>query len=371
MKIALVSIGIGRILRGFESFTESLFVELRRAAPGLDVTLFQGGGPEGNGRVIIRNFFRQDWLRTCLGNGSAIRLEQRSYALPLYLYLRRGRFDIVHYNELAMGSALFHLRRLFGGRFRLLYCNGAPSPPVHYHHRCDFAQVLTGPMYEEARSFGISPERLFLLPYGVDAHRFSPENRFHRSRIRSQLGIPENALVVLTVAALKREHKRVDYVIRELASLKEPFWLLAAGQRTEDTPFLEKEAERLLPGRWRFVSWPHASIHLLYGAADVFVLASLSEAFGLVTVEALLSGLPVIIHDSPTNQWILNGQPNSLCDLSPKGALAGKLKEMRIARSSRGAHETLAMRFSWPPLIPEYLRMYQKAVQTPNPGSNC
>ena len=245
MKIALVSIGIGRILRGFESFTESLFVELRRAAPGLDVTLFQGGGPEGNGRVIIRNFFRQDWLRTCLGNGSAIRLEQRSYALPLYLYLRRGRFDIVHYNELAMGSALFHLRRLFGGRFRLLYCNGAPSPPVHYHHRCDFAQVLTGPMYEEARSFGISPERLFLLPYGVDAHRFSPENRFHRSRIRSQLGIPENALVVLTVAALKREHKRVDYVIRELASLKEPFWLLAAGQRTEDTPFLEKEAERL------------------------------------------------------------------------------------------------------------------------------
>lgn len=367
MKIALVSIGIGRILRGFESFTESLFVELQRATPGLDVTLFQGGGQEGDGRIVIRNFFRQDWLRAWLPYESAIRLEQRSFALPLYLYLRRGHFDIVHYNELVMGSALYHLRRLFGGRFRLLYCNGAPSPPVHYHHRCDFAQVLTAPMYEEARFFGISPEHLFLVPYGVDAHRFSPESRLHRPRIRSELGIPEDAPVVLTVAALKRDHKRVDYVIHELANFRGPVWLLAAGQRTKDTPFLEKEAERLLPGRWRFVSWPHASIHLLYGAADIFVLASLSEAFGLVTVEALLSGLPVVAHDHPTSRWILNGQSHFLGDLSREGNLAEKLREILSAESPRQTRENPAQRFSWSSLIPEYLRMYQKVAQSRNP----
>lgn len=360
MKVALVSIGLGHILRGFEAFTRSLFHALRQQAPSLEVTLFQGGGRSKGQQVVIPHFPR--------GDTHAILLQQRSFALFLYPWLRRGGYEIVHYNELVMGSALFHLRRYFGGKFKLLYCNGAPSPPVHYHHRCDFAQMLTGPMYEEARDFGLLPERLFLIPYGLDSQRFTPQTKAHRSETRGELGIPEKAKVVLTVAALKREHKRLDYLIKEVAALDEPVWLLAAGQRTEDTPFLEEEAQRLLPGRWRFVSWPHTSVHRLYGAADVFVLGSLSEAFGLVTVEALLSGLSVVVHDSPTTRWILDGQSNQVSDLSREGNLAEKLREILSAESPRRTQEGPAQRFSWSSLIPEYLRMYQKVAQSPDPG---
>jgi 1,2-diacylglycerol 3-alpha-glucosyltransferase len=362
MKVALVSTGLDRIKRGFESFTESLFHALRTYAPDVDVTLFQGGGNGADRRIVVRNLHRANIPARWLSGHKASLLEERSFALSFYPMLRRGRYDIVQYNELPMGSALFHLRRWFGGKFKLLYVNGAPSPPIHYHHRCDFAQILTGPAYEEAREFGIPDNRLFLLPYGVDARRFSPRVRTLRSQIRKQLGIPEDVTVVLTVAALKCEHKRLDYLIREVSSINGPIWLLAAGQRTNETALLEQEADRRLAGRWRFVTWPHEILHNLYGAADIFVLSSLTEAFGIVTVEAMLSGLPVLVHKSEVNNWITNGTPVQLIDMSFEGQLAKAIGTF-LSNGAHGSSRNAAkMRFSWEKSVAKYIDVYRRII---------
>ena len=360
MKIALVSTGLGRVLRGFESFTESLFQNLNSQNSGLDVTLFQGGGKSDGRTVVIPNLYRELTKRR-LGEYKAGLLEKRSFALGLYPLLRKGKFDIVHYNELCMGSALFHLRRVFGGSFKLLYCNGAPSPPLHYHHRCDFAQMLTAPMYEEALSYGIEPTRLFLIPYGVDSHRFSPAIRSLRMETRKQLDIPPEAIVVLTVAALSRSHKRIDHVMQELSAMPEVPWFLAAGQRTEETDSLELEADRLLPSRWKFVSWPHAQVHRLFGAADVFVLGSLTEGLPISSIEAMLSGLPLVLHDAPLFRWAAEGATVWHVNMSEPGELR------RAVRQALNAYEPKLeeplKRFSWDSLIPDYLRMYDHVAQ--------
>jgi 1,2-diacylglycerol 3-alpha-glucosyltransferase len=360
MRIALVSTGLGRVLRGFESFTESLFQAIRHYAPYIDVTLFQGGGKSGKQRLAVPNLHRNDIPARWFGEHKGDILEKRTFALLLYPVLLKGGFDIVHYNGLVMGSALFHLRKCFGGSFKLLYCNGAPSPPVHYSNRCDFAQVLTEPAYREATTFGMAKDRLFLVPYGVDSSLFSPETKSERMVTRQTLGIPENAKVILTVGALKREHKRIDYVIREVSAVEEKIWLVAAGERTKDTSSLEKEAENLLPGRWRFVSWPHHDINRLYGAVDVFVLASLNEGFGLVTVEALLSGLPVIIHSNDVNDWIAHGTSAQLIDMSEEGALRNALAEVGMVGRDTALSEVARKRFSWKELIPVYSKMYKQ-----------
>ena len=362
MRISLVSVGLGRVLRGFESFTESLFQALRKQAPHIDVTLFQGGGKSEDRRVVVPNLHRYDAPARWFGYEKGNLLEKRSFALALYPLLRRGDFDIVHYNELTMGSALYHLRRFFGGKYKLLYCNGAPSPPIHYHHRCDVAQVLTGPAYEEAREFGISEDRLFLLPYGVNGNNFSPITKSLRSEVRRELGIPDEAKVVLTVAMLNRWHKRIDYVIKEVAKAQDHIWFLAAGERSEETCFIEKEAKRFLPGRWRFVTWKHDRVRLLYAAADVFVLASLSEGFGLVIVEAMLSGLPVIIHNGPVFKWIAQGTSARLIDMSAENELARALDDVLSQSNYNGSRDEALRRFSWEALIPQYLKMCEKIV---------
>jgi glycosyltransferase involved in cell wall biosynthesis len=364
MKIALVSTGLGRVYRGFESFTGSLFQALRWQAPHIDVTLFQGGGKSEGGRIVVPNFHRNDIPAVWFGYERGSLLEKRSFALALYPFLRLGQYDIVHYNELVMGSALYHLRRYFGGKFKLLYCNGAPSPPMHYHHRCDFAQLLTGPAFSDAIKFNLSEDRLFLLPYGVNGERFSPANRKAYSEIRQELGIPEKAKVILTVAALNRDHKRIDYLIKEISRIDSSIWLLAAGQRSGETACLEKEAEELMPGRWCFVSWPHDRVPLLFATADFFVLTSTLEGFGLVIIEAMLSGLPVIIHNGPVFQWIARGTSARLIDMSAEGALQQCLRDALSIESHPNSRDAAMEKFSWKALIPQYLNMYEQVMTT-------
>lgn len=364
MKIALVCTGLGRVLRGFESFTESLFQALGTFAPEMDVSLFQGGGKPAERRFIVPNFHRYDAPARWFGEEIANLLEPRSFALFLYPRLRKGGCDIVHYNEIVMGSVLYHLRRYFGGKFKLLYCNGSPTLPIHYQHRCDFAQMLTRPAYEEARAASTLGEKLSLVPYGVDARRFSTENKVFRKEIRKELQIPEDAKVILTVGMLDRNIKRIGYVLQEISSLRRPVWFIAAGQATEEQPSLEKEAERLIPGRWRFISWPYEHVHRLYGAVDIFTLASLAEGFGLVTIEAMFSGLPVIIHNGPVFQWLAKGTSARPIDMSAPGELARALEEVLSIDLYPSPREEAVKRFSWEALVPQYQKMYAQVMET-------
>jgi glycosyltransferase involved in cell wall biosynthesis len=331
----------------------------------------------GERRIVVPNLHRSDAPSRWFGSYRASQLEKRSFALFLYPVLRMGGFDIVHYNELVMGSALFHLRNVLGGTYKLLYCDGAPRLPQHFMHRCDFAQVLTESAYQEARQAGMPDKRLFLIPYGVKAKAFTPGTRKHRSETRKELGIPESARVVLSVAALDTETKRIDYLIRELADLREPVWLLAAGQRTDATQDLQSLAQELLPGRWRMVTWPHHRLPLLYGAADAFVLASLREGFGLVTVEAMLSGLPVVVHNAPVFQWLAGDSSVRNIDMAAPGALARELISVLNNGGDGSAREDAKQRFAWESLIPRYLTMYQKingfcpGAGDPLPGELC
>ncbi len=369
LRIALVCTGLGIEKRGFEAFTESYFQALRHLAPHLDVTLFQGGGKKEDRRIIVPCLHRYSPLTRWMDlrpRRMDLRpryiLETRTFALCLYPLLRRGGYDIVHYNDLTMGSALYHLRRRLGGAFRLLYCNGSQALPVHYAHRCDYAQILTGPVYEDARATPSLAGRLFLIPYGIDGARFSPANRSFRSEVRHKLQIPEEGRVILSVGKLDRREKRMDYVIREVSSLGQSLYLIVAGQVSPDTPSLQQQADRLLPGRCRFVSWPHEQMPQLYAAGDVFTLASLAEGFGLVTVEAMMSGLPVIIHNGPVFQWLAEGSSVHCIDMAYPGALAQALAELPARPAS--SREEAMKRFSWEALLPQYEKMYERVLET-------
>lgn len=365
-RIALVSTGLGRVLRGFESFTDSLHEALCRYVPQLDVTLFQGGASSRANTVVVPNFHREDLPARLFSPLQASLIEYRSFALALYPILRVGKYDVVHYNELPMGSALFHLRRWFGGNFSLLYCNGAPSPPIHYKHRCDKVQLLTVPDYDLAISEGVDREKIFQLPYGLDEKEFHPKKKHFRAEVRRELGVPGDVRLVLSLAAIKSEHKRIDYLIEEVSRLDSNVWLLVAGQRTAETPALEKLAEKLIPGRWRFISWPHERVPDLCGAADVFVLCSLTEAFGLVTIEAMLSELPLVVHKGPVFQDITLGTESALIDMAQEGSLTSALQKYLFEQASgtllterASAARTVAVdRFGWSNLAFQYAQMY-------------
>jgi glycosyltransferase involved in cell wall biosynthesis len=210
-----------------------------------------------------------------------------------------------------------------------------------------------------------------MMPNFVDVDRFRPDPAA-RAALRQELGLPADAVVICGAAALQRQHKRVDYVIEEFARLlAEPPggpapYLLLAGADTADTPALEAQATALAPGRVRVLrNVARERMPALYAAADLGVLASLFEMLGIVLLEAMACGVPVIAHAHPVLQWVV-GPGGATANLEPPGALA---EQLRLAatpewcrRHAPLARAHVVARFAPDVVVPQYEAWYEQVV---------
>jgi len=129
--------------------------------------------------------------------------------------------------------------------------------------------------------------RVRVIPNGVDAARFAPAAN------AAPRFAPGPTVGVLTRLDAR---KGLPYLIQAMAQIRSdlPNARLLIGGDGEDRPALEREARALgLTGRVEFVGAMSESAHF-YRQLDLFVLPSLDEAFGLVLLEAMAAGLPVI-----------------------------------------------------------------------------
>ncbi len=146
---------------------------------------------------------------------------------------------------------------------------------------------------EFIRHYGDVAEGVIVIPNGVDLKMFSPANRHvYRESLRRKYDIPSGELVLM-FAGGDWERKGVHYLIEALALLSRlEVRLVIIGSGDEE--FYGQLAE-LKQVRERVIFVSHSSnLSKYYAASDVFVLPTLYEPFGLVIVEAMASGLPVI-----------------------------------------------------------------------------
>lgn len=152
-------------------------------------------------------------------------------------------------------------------------------------------------MAVEAQRLGVAPERLHVIPNGVDKEQFRPRDR---RECREQLGLPVKGKLLVTVAHLG--HRKGHHeVIRALAGLAEDVRLVivggpAQGGTAEHLQTVAREAgvaERLiLTG-----PQPYDRVTLYFAAADASVLASYREGCPNAVLESLACGTPVIATD--------------------------------------------------------------------------
>jgi len=147
-------------------------------------------------------------------------------------------------------------------------------------------------------SMGVENNRLFPAHYSVDTEFFAQRllPLHERACMRAGQGVAPGDLVVVTIAKLIGR-KRVDDVIRAVGACSNSIklWVLGDGK---DAEMLKELAERVAPGRVTWFGFTNQqAIPEVLSAADVFVLASDEETWGLVTNEAMSCGLPAIVSD--------------------------------------------------------------------------
>jgi glycosyltransferase involved in cell wall biosynthesis len=365
LKVLFCCTGVGICNRGIESFFREAFDGLKYFR-GLDCWLIKGAGARIPREIPVWCLPRTGrpalWLGRLLGRTSYA-AEQWSSFLAVVSQIRRLRPNVIFYSDANLGFQLFFRRRWVGVPYQLLFSNGGPVRPPF--DRTDFVHQVAPLYHKEALEFGEPPSKHFMVPYGI---RIPPPpvcDPAAKRSLRLLLELPTNRPVVLSVGAINRSHKRMHYVVEEIARLPEPRpFLQMLGMLDDESPLIIESANRLLgPANYAVRSVPYPSVFDYYKAADVFVLGSLQEGFGRVYIEALMHGLPVIAHRHPVMEYVLGGH-GLLGHLERPGELAQLLSRELLCghddAASRSRWQNVQDRFSWPVLAPQYSRMFHQ-----------
>lgn len=158
----------------------------------------------------------------------------------------------------------------------------------------DAVIVPSTAMRQRLADYGVS-QPMHVLPTGIPLDDFAGGKR---QRFRRRLQVPDDAPIALFIGRVAHE-KNIGFLLEVAAQMRARlanFILVVAGEGPALTA-LRREADRLgLGDSVRFVGYldRHADLPDCYAAADVFVFASRTETQGLVLLEAMAAGLPVV-----------------------------------------------------------------------------
>lgn len=215
-------------------------------------------------------------------------------------------------------------KRWSGGKLHLIFSQnmhlGNKRDLIHaWQYRAIDAFVSPLPILAEQakRQTVVPPEKIHVIPHGIELESFA--NRVDRIAARRELGLPIEATIFGIIGRLdpkKGQHIGIRALARLHANGLKAHLLIVGGSTIGEGDsycrYLHTLVEELgLTSSVHFRPYLERP-ELAYGAMDFFVMTSLSETYGLVTIEAMTSGLPVIGTDAGGTIDIIDHEKNGL-----------------------------------------------------------
>jgi len=167
----------------------------------------------------------------------------------------------------------------------------------HFSNRCQGVIVPTYSAEEYLRMIGVKTPSL-VQPTGIDVERFAHVEVGELEALRERLAIDPARKILISVSRISKE-KNIGFMLEALAELQnqghEDFHLLLIGDGP-DREAIQHQIDTLeLAARVTLVgAVPPDQMALYYHLGDIFVFASTSETQGMVILEAMSAGLPVV-----------------------------------------------------------------------------
>lgn len=219
---------------------------------------------------------------------------------------------------------------------------------------------------ETVRSFGVPEEDITVIPNFVDPAIYNREiYPCHRAKLTQ----PGEKLIMHI--SNFRPVKRVRDVVRIFHRLQAsmPARLVLIGDGPERSSAAEEAASLGIADRVTFLGKLESVAELL-ACADLFLLPSKSESFGLVALEAMASGTPVIASDAAGLPEVIdNGETGFLAPVGDVEGMADAALHLlgdpeRWTRFSHAARRVAVERFGVDRVVPAYENYYEKVMMT-------
>ena len=303
----------------------------------------------------------------------------------------RYDFDVVHGHDWLVAVAGDHLARRF--RCPLAVTIHATEygrhqgwvdkhPQSHIHgverwmaNRADRVITCSAYMREHvADIYGLEEDRVTVIPNGIDPSDLVTVEDL--DALRARFAAPDERLVLL-VGRLVYE-KGFQLALEALPGLIERVGnvrFLVAGSGTHEDELREQATELGLDPHGTFLGWiGDDMLHSLYRIADLTVVPSIYEPFGLVALEAMASGCPCLVADTgglrevvPNDEVGLrfrSRDPDSLGRMAERLLTDGELRDRLIAEASEHV-----LTFDWADVAEQASKVYAELARDRSPAA--
>jgi glycosyltransferase involved in cell wall biosynthesis len=227
--------------------------------------------------------------------------------------------------------------------------------------------AVSGKVAEELINIGVPSDKIRVIINGVDLQEFSPG-----VASRQKLGLPENVTLAMFAGDIRISRKNLDTVLHAL--VKVPDLHLAVVGDTKDSPYPQMVADLKLGDRVHFLGY-RRDMPLLQQASDFFVFPSRYEPFGLVIIEAMACGLPVITAKTTgASDLVTPACGIVLPECDDVEALADALKLLNSDRTLRQqmgkVARTIAEQHSWKNMAQTYINLFEELIKNEEHSSH-
>jgi UDP-glucose:(heptosyl)LPS alpha-1,3-glucosyltransferase len=222
-----------------------------------------------------------------------------------------------------------------------------------YRHYKGRVIAISQKIARELREFYQVRGVITVIPHGVDAARFGTER--DRSALRADLGIHEGQTMALYIGDLTKAHVHLKALASSAPRVQ---FIIVSGS----TRYLWIAPNiRFLP--------PTTEVERYYSAADAFVFPTTYDAFGMVVLEAMASGLPVFTSDrAGAAELIRSGKDGIVAPLDEwvEVTLAGLNDRERLRRIGHTAKQSASL-FDWATVVRQVEQVYDEVISV-EPG---
>lgn len=222
--------------------------------------------------------------------------------------------------------------------------------------------------------YGAEPAKIKVIPAGVDTNIFYPRDR---EAVRELLGLPGLETPILLFVGRIERLKGIDTLLESVAVVSKycsgrdlKVLIVGGGGQTEDENaelhrVVELHRDLNLEEQVEFVgSKPQEMLPLYYSAADVTIMPSHYESFGLVAVESMASGTPVIASNvGGLSFTVVDGETGYLVEQENHFQLAERvhtlLKNSELRERMGEQASVHAQQYSWEKIATQVLEVYE------------
>ncbi len=250
--------------------------------------------------------------------------------------------------------AFYHsdLPRLVQNRFGDAISHGSCRYLAHLYREFDTVLAPSRLMVHQLADMGIT--HALHQPLGIDSEIFHPQRR--RDSLRAELGLPEDARLLVYAGRFTAD-KKLPILVEAVRKLGQPYHLLLVGggnllPRHAQLSFLPfQRDQRALAG--------------VLASCDVLVHPGDCETFGLIVLEAMACGLPVVgtngggVAELVDEQTGILARPNDAASLAAAiEAIYGRDLVRMSANARRKAHE----HYDWSQVFPQLMHRYGRLL---------